>query len=440
MFQSHRFASLQSIPTLARLELARSNASVISRGEPHRAAVAAVQSAISDLNSRYLSDSEIDGYFGPRTTAAVEAFQRDYGLVVDGIVGAQTLQALDNLFCEPTVRTPRGISLHIGLNYVDSGHYGGSLELSGCDNDAMELCKVAESIGYSSTILVNEQATSLNVLASIKAASKQLQAGDSLFITYSGHGSQIPNVSLDDEGDGLDETLVLYDRMLIDDEINNALLQLSPGVRVHIVFDCCHSASSMKAFRGFTLPALNDLVASYEERLKRADFPEGTFYQGIASVTALSDWLNGAAPKFSSHLRVAAIDADLAWLFGEEDCCSASARAKNLSAGDANDIFLANEMLYKSIANSVSSSSVERPECSVVSLSACLDNEEAPSGTIMSPFSRSIVRLLSQGWGQQSYADFFKALKANSDRCTPVITYNGSPSVSGRAYERPFII
>ena len=35
--------------------------------------------------------AEIDGYYGPRTAQAVEAFQRDYGLIADGMVGKQTL-------------------------------------------------------------------------------------------------------------------------------------------------------------------------------------------------------------------------------------------------------------------------------------------------------------------------------------------------------------
>jgi hypothetical protein len=40
-----------------------------------------------------------DGQFGKRTQAAVEGFQSDFGLTVDGLVGPQTWAALVNAYC-----------------------------------------------------------------------------------------------------------------------------------------------------------------------------------------------------------------------------------------------------------------------------------------------------------------------------------------------------
>jgi len=42
-------------------------------------------------------DSGVDGHFGPLTEAAVRQFQRDHGLVPDGIVGPKTWAELDKL-------------------------------------------------------------------------------------------------------------------------------------------------------------------------------------------------------------------------------------------------------------------------------------------------------------------------------------------------------
>jgi putative chitinase len=48
-----------------------------------------------------------DGYFGDRTRRAVEAFQYDYGLTVDGVAGPQTWQALRHaLLAASHRRTP----------------------------------------------------------------------------------------------------------------------------------------------------------------------------------------------------------------------------------------------------------------------------------------------------------------------------------------------
>jgi peptidoglycan hydrolase-like protein with peptidoglycan-binding domain len=53
------------------------------------------------LVRRTLSDSQIDGIFGPVTETAVEQFQADGKLVVDGIVGPATWSALGGDGAEP---------------------------------------------------------------------------------------------------------------------------------------------------------------------------------------------------------------------------------------------------------------------------------------------------------------------------------------------------
>src|SRR5215510_7754233 len=115
----------------------------------------------------------------------------------------------------------KGISIHIGLNRVDPSSYNGwSGELAGCVNDAQAMQSIARSCGYNSTLLLNEQATSAHVITAIGKAAQQLAPGDILLLTYSGHGGQVPDVTGGEPGDqGLDETWVLYDRMLLDDEL-----------------------------------------------------------------------------------------------------------------------------------------------------------------------------------------------------------------------------
>lgn len=148
----------------------------------------------------------------------------------------------------------KGVSLHVGLNYVDPNHYkrrdpdqaGKYLpwngELRAAEADALAMCQIAENRGFNSTKLLREKATRQGVIGHIVEASAQLVAGDIFFISYAGHGNQIPDTS-GDEGDGLDETWCLYDGQLIDDELLVMWSQFKPGVRVLIVSDSCHSGT-----------------------------------------------------------------------------------------------------------------------------------------------------------------------------------------------------
>src|SRR5689334_9899566 len=104
------------------------------------------------------------------------------------------------------VRRGRGVSIHIGLNAVSPGHYEGwSGELQACEFDAKDMAALARAAGISPTILLTKNATRAKALGAIRAAAKQLKAGDLLVLSYSGHGGQVPDVSGEEE-DKLDET------------------------------------------------------------------------------------------------------------------------------------------------------------------------------------------------------------------------------------------
>ena len=57
------------------------------------------------LNSIQGADLDVDGYFGSQTTAEVRTFQRNRGLVVDGIVGSNTWRALCSTTVDETTKT-----------------------------------------------------------------------------------------------------------------------------------------------------------------------------------------------------------------------------------------------------------------------------------------------------------------------------------------------
>src|SRR5262249_20350225 len=142
---------------------------------------------------------------------------------------------------------PQGYSIHIGLNHVNmsSPAYQGYYipVLAGCINDANAMESLAGGLGYSEvTKLTDEQASASNVLGAISNASNNLQPGDILLITYSGHGSQVPDQN-GDETDGQDETWVLWDRMLVDDELAAQWATFKSGVRIFLLSDSCNSGT-----------------------------------------------------------------------------------------------------------------------------------------------------------------------------------------------------
>jgi hypothetical protein len=141
----------------------------------------------------------------------------------------------------------RGLSLHVGLNAVDPDHYAGwSGDLVACEFDATDMAALAKAQGIKPAVLLTKRATRENVLKAVRAAAKTLESGDLLFLTYSGHGGQIPDVS-GDEPDKKDETWCLYDGELIDDEVFVELSRFQPGVRIIVLSDSCHSGSVVRA-------------------------------------------------------------------------------------------------------------------------------------------------------------------------------------------------
>jgi len=139
------------------------------------------------------------------------------------------------------------LSLHIGLNEVDPGHYSGwSGELAACEFDSEDMQAIADSRGFKSKRLITAEATRKAVIGEIEAAAKKLKAGDIFFISYSGHGGQVPDFNAD-EDDQLDETWCLYDGQMIDDELYALWAKFAADVRVLVVSDSCHSGSVIKA-------------------------------------------------------------------------------------------------------------------------------------------------------------------------------------------------
>lgn len=142
------------------------------------------------------------------------------------------------------------ISVHVGLNRVDAGHYGSPRILQGCRNDADAMARVAAGAGIPLRhVLLDEAATAANLRALLAAAASQLAPDGLLLLTYAGHGAQLRDAEVPgagiggDEPGGNDEAFCLFDRMLRDDELCGLLADFGEAQRVVLVVDSCHAGS-----------------------------------------------------------------------------------------------------------------------------------------------------------------------------------------------------
>ncbi|HYW06891.1 MAG TPA: hypothetical protein VE913_08045, partial [Longimicrobium sp.] len=116
----------------------------------------------------------------------------------------------------------RGTSIHIGVNRpASTSEYALSLS----EQNAWKMAELAHQAGYeASHVLRGAAATRDAVHDTLAAAARALEPRQTLLVTFSGHGSQVPDARGDgagdaDERDGRDETWCLHDADLVDDEL-----------------------------------------------------------------------------------------------------------------------------------------------------------------------------------------------------------------------------
>lgn len=138
-------------------------------------------------------------------------------------------------------------ALCIGINNYPGTH----MDLQGCVNDAQDWATTLQSRGFTVITVLDEQATKAMMIKTMGELINNAVAGDSLVITFSGHGTYQPDKD-GDEVDGLDEALCPYDiqtkgEALTDDEIHIIFRVRKPGVRLVLISDSCHSGTVTRA-------------------------------------------------------------------------------------------------------------------------------------------------------------------------------------------------
>ncbi|KAF8504307.1 peptidase C14, caspase domain-containing protein, partial [Russula emetica] len=142
--------------------------------------------------------------------------------------------------------TGRKKAVCIGINYT-----GQNSQLDGCVNDAQNMYRfLMDRLGFHSRDIIRltddardprNLPTRSNILGAMRWLVRDAHKHDSLFLHYSGHGSQVKDLNGDEVG-GYDEVIFPLDYAqtgtIIDD-----IKPLPSGCRLTAVFDSCHSGS-----------------------------------------------------------------------------------------------------------------------------------------------------------------------------------------------------
>jgi len=134
-------------------------------------------------------------------------------------------------------------------------------DLNGAVNDALDIADALSALpGAKVTTLLNHEATRARILANWTDMADRARPGDSIVVTFAGHGSFEPATEDATEDDGRDETFLLSafapegpgaGERIRDDEVAR-LIARSPGIPVILVADSCHSGTATRA-TGFDL-------------------------------------------------------------------------------------------------------------------------------------------------------------------------------------------
>lgn len=133
-------------------------------------------------------------------------------------------------------------SIHIGVNRP--GGAGSLATLTSSEDYAWKMAKLASQAGYESTLVLRgAAATRSAVHDALTRAAGSFAAGDTLFISFAGHGSRQKDLD-GDERRGCDEGWCMADGVLVDDQLGGYWRLFQPGVRIVAVVESCYSAGS----------------------------------------------------------------------------------------------------------------------------------------------------------------------------------------------------
>jgi hypothetical protein len=176
----------------------------------------------------------------------------------------KNITVIKNFYPNPIIFNGEKKALLIGINYT-----GTQNELFGCINDVNCIKERISKEGFNNISIMTDitslNPTKNNILNEFKNLLINSQAGDLLFLLYSGHGSYTLDRN-NDETTGYDQLIVPCDfNAILDDELKSIIqTHLKPNVTLFAMFDSCFSGSVL------------DLRYQYMDSLNYDNFTENS--------------------------------------------------------------------------------------------------------------------------------------------------------------------
>ena len=170
---------------------------------------------------------------------------------------------LVGILMSSVVMAQRKRALLIGISHYDTALTGYQWnDINGVE-DVNLINPILKKQGFSSTILLDKQATYDNIIRQLTLLTHNTRKGDLVYLHFSTHGQPVEDLN-GDEIDGWDEAIVPIDafkiyrkgvyegnKHLIDDTLNKYIKKLrekiGPTGFLYVVIDACHAGTSSRA-------------------------------------------------------------------------------------------------------------------------------------------------------------------------------------------------
>ena len=134
------------------------------------------------------------------------------------------------------------MAVAIGWNKIDSQVWGSGGELPDCEKDAEDLAYRWRGVDIPTTVLKTKEATRARCKGALHTAIEHMDENGLLIVSVSGHGSDKPDTS-GDEQSGRDQYICAYDGPVTDDTIGEWFDSVTKPIKILFICDTCRSGS-----------------------------------------------------------------------------------------------------------------------------------------------------------------------------------------------------